>query len=70
MLTFDFQNLAPWDRWLRVALGVAMLLAGLSGAVAGLAGVALQIFSWWPLLTGLLGWCPIYSLLDCSTRKH
>jgi len=70
MLTFDFQNLAPWDRGLRLALGVAMLWAGSAGMVPGVAGVGLRVFSWWPLVTGLLGWCPVYALFDFGTRRR
>lgn len=70
MLTFEFQNLAPWDRWLRLLVGTAMLWAGSAGVVPGLAGVALRLFSFWPLVTGLLGWCPLYALFAFTTRKR
>jgi hypothetical protein len=70
MLSFEFQNLAPWDRWLRIALGIAMLWAGMAGWVPGLAGVAVRLFSWWPLVTGLLGWCPVYALAGFGTRRR
>jgi hypothetical protein len=56
------RNEAGWDRGLRIIGG------------AGLIGMALA-GSWWPwgligavpLLTGLTGWCPAYSLLGVST---
>lgn len=31
--------------------------------------IALRIFAWLPLITGALGWCPIYAMLGLSTRK-
>jgi hypothetical protein len=37
--------------------------------VPGLGGVALQLFGWFPLVTGLVGWSPIYSMLGVSTRR-
>jgi predicted exporter len=64
-----WRNLAGWDRTLRVMLGLALLALGLSGAVGGLAGIALAIFGWLPLVTGLIGWCPLYGLLGHSTRR-
>jgi len=69
-LTFAFRNLATWDRILRVVFGAAALAAGLWGLWPGLGSLALVLFGWVPLITGLLGWCPIYSLLRFSTLKH
>jgi hypothetical protein len=47
-----------------------MLWLGWSDLVDGLWAIALVIFAWVPLLTGLLGWCPIYSILGFSTRRR
>lgn len=63
-------NLARWDRLVRVALGLLFVLLPLTGVVTGLAGTALLLFSWVPLVTGLIGWCPIYSLLGLSSRRR
>jgi hypothetical protein len=63
----DFSNLAGWDRAVRIVLGLAMLYLGWSDLVDGLGAIALVVFAWFPLLTGALGWCPIYSLLGFST---
>ncbi|HEX6902107.1 MAG TPA: DUF2892 domain-containing protein [Thermoanaerobaculia bacterium] len=57
------------DRVLRILLGVLMLAAGWTGLVNGVWGVALKVFGWVPLVTGLIGWCPIYALLGIRTRK-
>lgn len=62
-------NLAPWDRVLRVGLGLAMLLLGAIGAVPGPWGPALLIFSTVPLVTALLGWCPFYAILGLRTYR-
>jgi hypothetical protein len=64
-----FVNVATGDRVFRVVLGVAMLAAGWGGWVPGVWGVALEIFGWVPLVTGLLGWCPFYALLGIRTTK-
>jgi hypothetical protein len=63
-------NLSPLERLCRIGLGAAMLAVAWSGAVGGLAGRALEIFAWVPLLTGLLGWCPFYALLGIHARKR
>jgi hypothetical protein len=66
----SFQNLAAWDRAVRVAVGSLMLIAGWAGWVPGVWDVALLIFGWVPLATGLIGWCPVYAMLGFSTRKR
>lgn len=66
----SFANLAPWDRWLRILLGAVLLLIGWWGDGNSLGMVALRIFGCLPVLTGLLGWSPLYSLLEFSTRRQ
>ena len=57
-------NVGGIDRVLRIVVGGAILIYGM--------GVAQ---SWWgligavPLITGIIGWCPPYSLLGLSTSK-
>jgi sulfite exporter TauE/SafE len=56
------KNVGSLDRNIRIIAGVAIIAAGI------------YYQSWWgaigaiPLLTGLLGWCPPYSLLGLNTR--
>ncbi|HEV2855210.1 MAG TPA: DUF2892 domain-containing protein [Thermoanaerobaculia bacterium] len=64
-----YRNLSTADRLIRIVLGVLMLAAGWGGLTVGLWKVALEVFGWVPLATGLLGWCPIYALLGISTFK-
>jgi TRAP-type C4-dicarboxylate transport system permease small subunit len=66
----SFQNLSPLDRTIRILLGLLMLWAGWSGIVeTWIWHAALRVFAWVPLVTGILGWCPIYAILGLSTRK-
>ncbi len=56
------------DRLLRVIVGIAILSLTIVGprTLWGLAGVV-------PLLTGLVGYCPLYSILGintCPMKKH
>lgn len=62
-----FVNEAGWDRIARVVVGVALLVTGL--AIGGGWGTFLAVFSLVPLLTGLVGWCPLYSLLRIRTNN-
>lgn len=57
------QNEATFDRILRVALGVAGIALVFVGPQTpwGWVGVV-------PLLTGLVGSCPIYTVLGLSTK--
>lgn len=59
-------NVGSIDRILRLTLGVALILATVTGTIG-----------WWgwigvvPLVTGAIGWCPLYRLLglnSCSAR--
>lgn len=63
-------NLSPLDRSIRIALGIAMLAIGWWGAVDGVWGIALRVFGWVPLATGIVGWCPVYAIFGIGTRRH
>lgn len=65
----SFFNENGIDRGIRVALGLLMLAMGWSGVVGDLWGVALRLFGWYPLVTGAIGWCPLYALFDLDTRR-
>lgn len=55
------RNEGTVDRVLRVALGLALLFVAVTGrGVWGYLGAV-------PLLTGLMGSCPLYSVLGIST---
>lgn len=65
-----FRNEAAWDRALRVGLGLTMLALGAAGWLSPIWSIALLIFAWVPLLTGAVGWCPIYSILGVNTLQR
>ncbi|MEX0770512.1 MAG: DUF2892 domain-containing protein [Balneolaceae bacterium] len=56
-------NMSKMDRSVRIPLGILILLVGV------------YYQSWWgaigliPLLTGLVGFCPLYSIFGVSTSK-
>jgi hypothetical protein len=62
-----FVNEANWDRIARVIVGVALFVVGL--AVGGGWGTFLAVFAFVPFLTGLVGWCPLYSVFHIRTNR-
>lgn len=64
--TLFARNEGTADRALRVALGLVLLALAVTGkGVWGYIGIV-------PLLTGIMGSCPLYSILGintCSLRK-
>jgi Protein of unknown function (DUF2892) len=59
-------NESTVDRALRVIVGVALLLWFFMDQGAGVWHYA-KLIGVLPLLTGLLGYCPVYSLIGVST---
>lgn len=62
MTAFFATNEGTIDRVLRIILGVALLAITVVGpkTLWGLVGIV-------PLLTGIVGTCPVYSILGLST---
>lgn len=58
------KNEGGMDRGIRIIAGVALIGLTLAGTIGvwGWIGVV-------PLLTGLIGWCPAYSLIGVNTGK-
>ena len=59
-------NVGKTDKILRIVAGLLLLALGASGVIGwwGLIGLV-------PLATGLLSWCPAYTLLGIKTcKKH
>lgn len=61
-------NEAGWERVARIVLGVVLLIVGF-GVMDGTAGAVVGIVAFVPLLTGLSGWCPLYSLFGFRTNE-
>ncbi len=59
------QNIGKTDRWIRIVAGIALLslIVFLSGGIRWIGLVGLI-----PLLTGILGYCPLYTLLHLKTN--
>ena len=63
-------NENPIDRIIRIVVGIALTVLGPLGIASGawmwVAGVLGTIL----LLTGIVGFCPLYALLKLSTVKN
>ncbi len=57
-------NEAPWDRIARVALGLVLIAIVFVGPKTALGWIGVV-----PLLTGLVGFCPLYRLFHVSTAQ-
>jgi hypothetical protein len=64
-----FLNESGVDRLIRVIAGVVILALGWTGMVSGTFGLVLKILGFVPLLTGIIGWCPLYALFKFRTNK-
>jgi hypothetical protein len=62
-------NESTADRIIRVVLGLVILALGWGGVVSGGWGVFLKILGFVPLLTGIFGFCPLYSLFHIRTNR-
>lgn len=61
-------NEGAWDRVVRILLAIACGFAAWM-SWPGAVGVVFLVIAAVALVTGLLGWCPAYTLFGCSTRK-
>ena len=62
-------NEANWDRIARVILGIVLILIPILftqetyGIILGIVGLIL-------LVTGVIGFCPLYTVFNISTKKE
>ncbi len=65
------KNIGKTDRIFRVVVGCVLIVGGI--VVTGTAGMVMAAIGLIPLLTGLVGNCPAYSIFGiktCKTRNH
>lgn len=58
-------NVGKTDRTIRILIGVALLAASLVDAIGAWGWIGII-----PLLTGMLGFCPVYALFGLRTCKQ
>ena len=62
-------NESTTDRIIRVILGIALLVLGWANIVPGTLGIVFRYLGLVPLLSGLIGFCPLYALAKIRTNK-
>ena len=62
-------NESMTDRIVRVVLGIVLLVLGWGGIVTGTLGVIFKWLGFIPLITGIVGFCPLYALLKIRTNR-
>lgn len=63
-----FANEGGWDRGVRLLSGVALAGLGGSGFLPATLGVVVMGAGAAVLATGIVGWCPAYTLFGLSTH--
>ena len=61
------KNEGTIDRVLRVILGIVLLYVGFF-VMSGTWGTLVGLVGFIPLLTGALGWCPLYGVFGLNTK--
>lgn len=61
-------NMGGIDRIIRIVAGLVLIVLGFF-VLSGTWGIVVGIVGFIPLLTGLIGWCPLYLPFKISTRK-
>lgn len=62
-------NESTLDRVIRIAVGIVLLTLYFTGVVTGGLGVVLVVAGAIALITGAVGFCPLYSLFKLKTKK-
>lgn len=62
-------NEAVWDRVARGVVGLILLALAIFAVVHAGWAIAFYILGAVLLLTGIIGWCPLYALFKTKTKK-
>ena len=57
------------DRIIRAVAGVVLLYLGFGGVLAGGLGIVADVVGLVLLVTGAIGFCPLYAMIKFSTRS-
>jgi hypothetical protein len=61
------KNMGTIDRVIRILLAVVVIVLYLNGSITGVAAIILGILAFVFIVTGLIGFCPLYVPLKIST---
>ena len=62
-------NESGLDRIIRVVLGIVLLALSFGGVMSGGWGIVGLVLGAVALLTGIVGFCPLYAMLKIRTNK-
>jgi len=62
-------NESTADRLIRIVAGIGLAALGVAGVVSGPLAVVAWVVAGVLLVTGLVGFCPLYAVLRVSTRS-
>ncbi|RPJ24449.1 MAG: DUF2892 domain-containing protein [Chloroflexi bacterium] len=62
-------NESSIDSVIRIFAGVLLLYLGFGGELAGVLAIVADILGALLLLTGVIGFCPLYALFDFKRQK-
>jgi len=62
-------NESSLDRVIRVVAGLALLVLFFTNVISGTLGIVLAAIGGVLLITGAIGFCPLYALLKLRTNK-
>jgi hypothetical protein len=65
----NFANESGIDRIIRAVLGILLIALAASSVVAGALGIVFWVVGIVALLTGIVGFCPLYALLKIRTKQ-
>lgn len=63
-------NESSLDRILRTVAGIILLVLYFTGVASGSLGIVLVVVGAIALITGVVGFCPLYSVLKIQTKKE
>jgi len=62
-------NESPADRIVRIVLGVILAALAITGVATGALAVVAWVVAAILLVTGIVGFCPLYAILRFSTKS-
>ncbi len=65
----NFANESGIDRIIRAVIGIGLIALAASSVVTGALGIIFWVVGAVLLLTGIVGFCPLYALLKIRTKQ-
>jgi len=64
------KNMSSVDKTIRILFAIIIAILYFSNQITGVAAILLGLFAVVFLLTGLIGFCPLYATFKISTLKN